>query len=117
MFEKIISYLPYLGVAVSVNLMLGVYYNVAGIKEAFSWAKFFTGIFKAVIVSLSFIGAAVVFDKLGVVLALGEYTLKPDVVLLSAIALYLGKDMENLVKILGVKKLVETDDETIVIER
>ena len=103
MTNTIINYLPYLGIAIAINILLGMYHNIANLKENFSWQKLLSGHFKAVIVSLSFIGTAVVFEKMSISVNMSSYNLKPDILLFSAIGLYIAKDLENLAKILGVE--------------
>lgn len=51
MLQKIICYLPCLGLAAGTNILLGTYQSVGKLREAFSWRLLLTGILKAAIVS------------------------------------------------------------------
>lgn len=106
MIQTILNFLPYLGIAVGANILLGVYYNIERLKSGFSAAKLIGGLSKAVIVSCAFIGVAFVFDKISLEVAMADYKLKPDMVMYSAILVYIGKDIENLMKILGVTEVL-----------
>lgn len=115
MIIKTLTYLPYLGIAIAINILLGIYHNIANLKENFSLQKLFSGIAKAAIIGLSFIGTALVFEKMSVSVNMSSYTLKPDILLFSAIGIYITKDLENIAKILGVdgtKANVEVEEIT-----
>ena len=73
MLEMILKYLPVLGVAISVNIILGLYNNISNIKETFEWRKLINGIIKAICVSASFVGLAYCFDATGTVIDVGVF--------------------------------------------
>ena len=102
MLSKIIAFLPYLGVAVATNILLGLYYNLEKIKEVFSWKKLLLGIVKAAIVCEAFIGLALIFDKIAGVVDVGIFEVAPDVLLYAAIAVYVGKCIVTLKNIFTV---------------
>ncbi len=91
MLNKVIAFIPYLGVAVVTNILLGLYYNLEKIKEVFSWKKLLLGIVKAAIVCEAFIGLALIFDKIASAMDVGIFEVAPDVLLYAAIAVYVGK--------------------------
>ncbi len=96
--QEIISYLPLLGIVILTNITTGTYYNVKIEDISFSWNKLLTGIMKALIVGTAFVGLSYVFE----VVDLGSLDVTPTMIMLSAIALYTGKGIKNLAKILGV---------------
>lgn len=102
MLSKIIAFLPYLGVAVATNILLGLYYNLEKIKEVFSWKKLLLGIVKAAIVCEAFIGLALIFDKIAGVVDVGIFEVAPDVLLYAAMAVYVGKCIVTLKNIFTV---------------
>ena len=102
MVSKIIAFLPYLGVAVATNILLGLYYNLEKIKEVFSWKKLLLGIVKAAIVCWAFIGIALIFDKIAGAMDVGIFEVAPDVLLYAAIAVYVGKCIVTLKNIFTV---------------
>ena len=91
MLQTILTYLPVLGAAIAVNIILGLYNNIENIKEVFDWTKLLKGVAKAVCVSLAFLGLAYAFDATKTVVDVGVFEINPDVIMTSAIALYIGK--------------------------
>ena len=104
MFEIILQYLPVLGVTIAVNIILGVYNNIENIKENFDWRKLVKGIIKSACVALAFLGLAYVFDATGTIIDTGVFEVNPEMIMTSAIILYAGKAIQNLMGILGVTK-------------
>ena len=104
MLRMIIEYLPYLGLAVLFNILMGAYNNIAKLKQDFSWKKLLEGLVKAIIVSVCFIAFAVIYDKVFGVIKVGSIDVAPDVIILSSIVLYTTKGVNNLLKILGLNK-------------
>lgn len=102
MLTKIIAFIPYLGVAVVTNILLGLYYNLEKLKEVFSWKRLLLGIVKAAIVCEAFIGLALIFDKIAGAMDVGIFEVAPDVLLYSAIAVYAGKCIVTLKNIFAV---------------
>ncbi|MEI3530694.1 MAG: hypothetical protein V8Q75_06540 [Bacilli bacterium] len=104
MLKMIIEYLPYLGLAVLFNILMGSYNNIAKLKQNFSWKKLLEGIVKALIVAICFVSFATIYDKIFGIVKIGDMELKPDVIILSSIVLYTTKGVNNLLKILGLNK-------------
>jgi len=107
MIKIVIDLLPYLFLAISMNLVLGLYNSLEKLKQDFSFKKLFIGIGKAIIISYGFIGSAIVYDKLFGMINIGELEIAPDVLIKSAIIMYLGKALLNLKEILKVSEIIE----------
>ena len=103
MLQKIICYLPCLGLAAGTNILLGTYQSVGKLREAFSWRLLLTGILKAAIVSEAFIALAVILDKLTAQFELKNLDVMPDILLVGIIVLYAGKCIVKLKDIFSVK--------------
>lgn len=97
--EKILTLLPVLFVAVIMNIGAGVYYNVGTKNLNFNWNIFISGIIKAAIVGGIFIGTAYCFEATD----LSSLGTTPDLIMTSAITLYVGKAIVSLGKILGIE--------------
>lgn len=95
---EVIKLIPALGVAVIINIGLGMYYKINIAKFSFEWIVLANGIIKALIIGGSFIGLAYIFDTVDVSF-LGDET--PLFVMLSAVGLYTIKAILNLKQILG----------------
>lgn len=104
MLKMIIEYLPYLGLAVLFNILMGSYNNIAKLRQNFSWKRLLEGLAKALIVAICFIAFAVIYDKVFGVIKVGDFDIKPDIIILSSIVLYTTKGVNNLLKILGLNK-------------
>lgn len=102
MLDMILTYLPVLGVAIAVNIVLGLYNNISNIKECFDWRKLLSGVIKATCISAAFIGLAYCFDATGTVIDVGVFDVTPELIMTSAIVLYVAKGLRNLAGILGV---------------
>ena len=103
MLEMILNYLPVLGIAIVVNIILGLYNNINNIKETFDWRKLVTGVIKAACVAIAFIGLAYCFDATGTVIDVGVFDINPELIMTSSIVLYVGNGLQNLIGILGIK--------------
>lgn len=99
MFENIATQMPALLVSIGVNILLGVYYNINLQEIKFDWKILTTGIIKALIITISFIGIAYCFDTTD----LSQLGVSPDLIMNTAIVLYVGKSLQNLAKVLGVE--------------
>lgn len=99
--EKILTLLLVLFVAVIMNIGAGVYYNVGTKNLNFNWNTFISGIIKAAIVGGIFIGTAYCFEATD----LSSLGATPDLIMTSAITLYVGKAIVSLGKILGIETL------------
>lgn len=104
MLKIIIEYLPYLGLAVLFNSLMGAYNNIAKLKEKFDVKKLLIGLGKALIISVCFIIFALIYDKVIGIVKLGTFELTPDTIIISSIVLYTSKGLNNLLKILGLNK-------------
>lgn len=104
MLKMIIEYLPYLGLAVLFNILMGSYNNIAKLRQNFSWKRLLEGLAKALIVAICFIAFATIYDKVFGVIKVGDFDIKPDIIILSSIVLYTTKGVNNLLKILGLNK-------------
>lgn len=103
MLNTILHQMTALLVSGGVNIILGMYYNINLKKCNFCKTRFFTGIIKAFIIIVSFIGIAYCFD----VTDLSQLGASPDLVMNAAVLLYVSKSLQNLINILGVEKLGE----------
>ncbi len=97
--KDILNLLPVLFVAITMNIGAGLYYNIGAKNLNFSRKIFITGIIKAAIVAGLFIGAAYCFIKT----ELSSIGVTPVSIITSAIALYVGKALISLGKILGIE--------------
>jgi len=93
-----ISDLLILGIAMLVNVALGMYNKIGVEKLSFDKTVFINGIIKSIIVAGSFLGLSYCFLKTD----LSTLGVTPDLIMLSAIVLYVGKACKNLMSILGV---------------
>ena len=96
---EIIKLLPILAIAISMNIAAGLYYSIGTKELSFSWKKFISGIFKASIIAYLFIGTAYCFESTD----LSSLGVEPMFIMTSAIALYVGKAVVSLGKILGIE--------------
>lgn len=106
MNKIIIELLPFLFLAISANIATGLYYSLAKIKDSFSFGKMLIGLGKAFIISYTFITTSIVYDKIFGVVSVGDLELAPDLLIKSAIVMYLGKALLNLKDILKVDKVL-----------
>ncbi len=99
--KEILFYLPLLAISIVSNVLVGIYYNV-NIKDfKFDWHILVNGILKSLIVASVFVGLTYVFDQIpSLVETIG---VEPKFVMISAIALYSGKALVGLGKILGIE--------------
>ena len=96
---EIIKLLPILAIAISMNIVAGLYYSIGTKELSFSWKKFISGIFKASIIAYLFVGMAYCFESTD----LSSLGVEPMFIMTSAIALYVGKAVVSLGKILGIE--------------
>ena len=96
--NEVLELLPVLAIAVAMNICAGIYYNIGKQELKFDWKKLISGIIKAAIVAFLFIGGAFCFDMTD----LSQLGLEPKGIMTVAIAIYVGKAMTTLTKILGV---------------
>ena len=104
MFNIILQYLPVLGISIVVNILLGMYYNIGISNQEFNIKTFIQGIIKAGVIAISFIGLAYCFDATGAVIDIASFELNPELIMISAITLYLAKGCITLANILKVTK-------------
>ena len=96
---EIIKLLPVLAVAIVMNIGAGLYYSIGTKNLTFDWKKLISGIIKAGIVAGMFIGTAYCFEATD----LSSLGVEPMLIMTSAIALYVGKAVVSLGKILGIE--------------
>lgn len=99
MLATVSSQLIALCIAALVNVILGLYNNIGVERYKFDIRKLINGLIKAVIIIVAFIGIAYCFD----VTDLNSLGLTPDMIVNTAIILYISKSLQNLTKILGVE--------------
>ena len=99
MLTAVSSQLIALCIAALVNVLLGLYNNIGVERYKFDVRKLINGLIKAVIVIIAFIGIAYCFD----ITDLNSLGLTPDMIVNTAIILYISKSLQNLTKILGVE--------------
>ena len=105
--KEIINYLPVLAIMITLNILLGTVYNTSVREFKFDKYTLLDGIKKAVSIGLSFIGLAYAFD----VVEIGGDIVTPQLIMVAAITLYVGKVTGNLMKILGVDNILNKKDE------
>jgi len=106
MLEIIKMLLP-LAIVIAINIALGAYYNVSIQNIKFDKFKLLNGISKAVIVGCSFIGLSYVVSAVSI----GDFSIDPKLIMITAIGTYGVKDVGNLCKVLGItlpNKIEET---------
>lgn len=109
MLNMIIIYLPILGIAILINIILGMYYNIGISCECFNIKKLLSGVIKSVVIASAFIGLAYCFDATQTIINIGTFELNPELIMTSAITIYMVKDTMTLASILGVKKANPSD--------
>lgn len=101
MLTNITHLLPTLAVTIVINVLLGLYNNLSIDKCNFDWKILINGIIKAAIIACAFMGIAYAFDSTD----LSSIGVTPDLIMNSAIILYMGKAIQNLIKILGLTNI------------
>ena len=101
MLSAVMSSMIALIIAAIVNILMGIYNNVSVENCKFDFHKLLNGIIKAIIIIVSFIGIAYCFD----VTDLSSIGVTPDLVVNAAIVLYVGKAMQNIMKVIGVTQI------------
>lgn len=99
MLAAVSSQLIALCIAALVNVLLGLYNNIGVEGYKFDIRKLINGLIKAVIIIVAFIGVAYCFD----ITDLNSLGVTPDMIVNTAIILYIGKSLQNLAKVLGVE--------------
>ena len=112
MLATVSSQLIALCIAALVNVLLGLYNNIGVERYKFDIRKLINGLIKAVIVIIAFIGIAYCFD----ITDLNSLGLTPDMIVNTAIILYVGKSLQNLTKILGVETSLKKISTTTITE-
>ena len=112
MLATVSSQLIALCIAALVNVLLGLYNNIGVERYKFDVRKLINGLIKAVIVIIAFIGIAYCFD----VTDLNSLGLTPDMIVNTAIILYIGKSLQNLAKVLGVETSLKKTSTTTITE-
>ena len=105
---EILELCAYLGILVVINILCSVYYNIKVADIKFDKQKLLSGIFKASIVAISFVGLSFVFNQLPQLAdAVG---VEPKAIMMSAIILYAGLAIKSLADILKVKVVEKEED-------
>lgn len=112
MLAAVSSQLIALCIAALVNVLLGLYNNIGVERYKFDVRKLINGLIKAVIIIVAFIGIAYCFD----ITDLNSLGLTPDMIVNTAIILYVGKSLQNLTKILGVEASLKKTSTTTITE-
>ena len=112
MLAAVSSQLIALCIAALVNVLLGLYNNIGVERYKFDVRKLINGLIKAVIIIVAFIGIAYCFD----ITDLNSLGLTPDMIVNTAIILYVGKSLQNLTKILGVEASLKKISTTTITE-
>ena len=102
MLSTVMASMVALVIAAIVNILMGVYNNVNVENCKFDFHKLLNGIIKAIVIIVSFVGIAYCFD----VTDLSSIGVTPDLVVNAAIVLYIGKALQNIIKILGITQIV-----------
>jgi len=95
---EILTYLPVLAIAMAMNIIVGMYYQIGLKKVKFDKIIFWNGLLKAGVIGLIFIGLSYCFDRVD----LSSIGMTPVMIIHSAILLYVGKVVIALCKVLGV---------------
>lgn len=109
MLSAVMSSMIALIIAAIVNILMGIYNNVSVENCKFDFRKLLNGIIKAIIIIVSFIGIAYCFD----VTDLSSIGVTPDLVVNAAIVLYVGKAMQNIMKVIGVTQIGNKTSSTV----
>lgn len=112
MLAAVSSQLIALCIAALVNVLLGLYNNIGVEGYKFDVRKLINGLIKAVIIIVAFIGVAYCFD----ITDLNSLGLTPDMIVNTAIILYVGKSLQNLTKILGIETSLKKTNTTTITE-
>ena len=112
MLTAVSSQLIALCIAALVNVLLGLYNNIGVERYKFDVRKLINGLIKAVIIIVAFIGIAYCFD----VTDLNSLGLTPDMIVNTAIILYISKSLQNLTKILGIETSLKKTNTTTITE-
>lgn len=99
--KEILNLMPVLGIAMTINILLGMYYKIGKTKVKFDKTKLFNGVLKAAIVGTAFIGFAYIFT----VVDLSSIGLTPILIMQVSIVTYATKGITNLAKIMGVQDI------------
>ena len=112
MLTAVSSQLIALCIAALVNVLLGLYNNIGVERYKFDVRKLINGLIKAVIVIIAFIGIAYCFD----ITDLNSLGLTPDMIVNTAIILYISKSLQNLAKVLGIETSLKKTNTTTITE-
>ena len=112
MLAAVSSQLIALCIAALVNVLLGIYNNIGIEGYKFDIRKLINGLIKAIIIIVAFIGVAYCFD----ITDLNSLGLTPDMIVNTAIILYIGKSLQNLAKVLGVETSLKKTNTTTITE-
>lgn len=98
---EILKLCGYLGILVAINILCSIYYNKNVREIKFDANKLFNGIYKVVIIALSFVGLTFVFQQMpDLAESIG---IEPRAIMMASIVLYGGFAIKSLADILKVK--------------
>lgn len=98
--EIMLQLILVLFVAMGLNIVLGMYYKIGVERFKFDYKKLLSGLLKAAIIAVSFVGFTWIFGQVELSTILN---IDPMIIINGAIVLYTGKGIIKLAKILGVK--------------
>lgn len=101
MIEQCIKYMPLLGIAAILNVLFGLYNNIAVKKQKFQFGVFFQGIVKAILFSVGIFGVSYIMDHMEIPLAV----MTPEVILETGTLYYTSKVLAHIYKIIIPEKL------------
>lgn len=105
--KEIFNLLPVLFIAITLNIIAGIYYNIGNKHMSFELKKLITGVIKAAIIAAIFVGTSFCFEATD----LSSIGITPMFMMTSAITLYVGKALTSLAKILGIQIKIKSNEE------
>lgn len=103
--KEILNLLPVLFVAILMNISAGMYYNIGTKNIKFDWYTLFSGMIKSAIVAGMFLGTSYCFEATDLSSITSSLGITPNLLMITAITMYVTKALISLGKILGVKTI------------
>lgn len=100
--------LLFLGVIIG-NVLLGTYANLNE-GNPFSLKKMLNGLLKGLLIAVSTLITALVYDQVNITAGISNIELSPNNLMITGILFYLYKNYENLKKILNIQIGTSTSD-------
>ncbi len=98
---EVLELLPFLFLAITVNIILGTFNSVKVLHNEFSFDKLKDGVYKSMVIAYSFLGLSIIWDRLIGILNVGGFELAPSILIKGVIILYANKGIKNLSEILN----------------